>query len=68
MSQSSTFEADLTDADIRALVASIYEREVRLWSGGEWCCPHCLSWNGGERTQCACGISRDGLPEFCERG
>ncbi len=61
------FTGELTIADIRVLAASIYEPEVRLWMAGKWCCPQCQVWNGREERQCSCGISRDGLPEFCER-
>ncbi len=58
---------ELTIADIRVLAASIYEPEPRLWSGDHWRCPQCLEMNAGVLVQCACGISRDGLPEFSER-
>jgi len=59
-------DEDLTIAKIRALAASIYEPEARLWVGKRWRCPQCLKLNEEKATQCACGISRDGLPEFCE--
>ncbi len=58
---------ELTLADIRALAASIYEPEPRIWRNGRWKCPQCLVWNQESNLQCACGISRDGLAEFCER-
>jgi len=57
----------LTIADIRALAASIYEPERRIWSGDRWRCPQCMTQNFQRSSQCACGISRDGLPEFCDR-
>ncbi len=57
---------ELTIADIRALAASIYEPEPRLWIADRWRCPQCLKQNSEALDQCACGISRDGLPEFCE--
>jgi hypothetical protein len=53
--------------DIRALAASIYEPEPRRWLDGRWRCPQCLKWNRASETGCVCGISRDGLPEFCEK-
>ena len=59
---------ELTIEDIRALAASIYEPLPRRWIGNSWCCPQCLKLNRDVLTQCACGISRDGLPEFCESG
>jgi hypothetical protein len=62
-----TVQAELTIADVRALAASIYEPEPRVWDADWWCCPQCLNWNTEDLHQCACGISRDGLPEFCER-
>ncbi len=58
---------EITIADVRALAASIYEPQVRLWTGGRWRCPQCETLNPRAAKQCACGISRDGLPEFCER-
>ncbi|HEX4168497.1 MAG TPA: hypothetical protein VHZ55_23795 [Bryobacteraceae bacterium] len=58
---------EFTIADIRVLAATIYEPEVRIWTGGRWCCPQCLALNDRSSGQCACGISRDGLPEFCDR-
>ncbi|MDQ2710999.1 MAG: hypothetical protein M3Y24_01985 [Acidobacteriota bacterium] len=57
----------LTVADIRVLAASIYEPKPRLWIGARWRCPQCLKLNNKTAVQCGCGISRDGLPEFCER-
>jgi hypothetical protein len=57
---------ELTVADIKALAASIYEPEPRVWLGDRWRCPQCLKWNRRLEAACACGISRDGLPEFCE--
>lgn len=59
-------DEELTIADIRALAASIYEPEARLWVGDRWRCPQCLKLNKQRSPQCVCGISRDGLPEFCE--
>ena len=56
---------ELTIEDIRALAASIYEPQPRRWIGHSWCCPQCLKLNRKQTSQCACGISRDGLPEFC---
>ncbi len=61
------FQGELTIADIRALAASIYEPEPRVWIEGRWCCPQCLTLNRKAVRQCACGITRDGLAEFCER-
>jgi hypothetical protein len=60
-------QQELTIADIRLLAASIYEPEPRLWIGDSWECPQCLNMNAQAEIQCACGISRDGLPEFCDR-
>jgi hypothetical protein len=57
----------LTKADIKALAASIYEPMPRLWRDEQWRCPQCRRWNADVRERCYCGISRDGLPEFCER-
>ena len=57
----------LTIVDIKALAASIYEPEPRLWTADRWRCPQCLRRNQEHEAACACGISRDGLPEFCER-
>ncbi|HLH01880.1 MAG TPA: hypothetical protein VKX25_03860 [Bryobacteraceae bacterium] len=57
---------ELTIADIKALAASIYEPEPRLWVGERWRCPQCLKLNQRIEPACVCGISRDGLPEFCE--
>ena len=58
---------ELTRADIRALAARIYERQQRIWSEGGWQCPQCREVNVATSHQCACGITRDGLPEFRER-
>jgi hypothetical protein len=57
---------ELTIVDIKALAASIYEPEPRLWIDDRWRCPQCLKLNRTHEAACACGISRDGLPEFCE--
>jgi hypothetical protein len=54
-------------ADIRLLVASLYESHPRTWRRNRWECPNCKTENHREEKGCACGISRDGLPEFCER-
>ncbi len=58
---------ELTIVEIRALAASIDEPLARLWMNECWECPQCRSSNIRRRRQCDCGISRDGLPEFCER-
>ena len=58
---------ELTRADIRALAARIYEPQQRIWSEGGWQCPQCREVNVATSHQCACGITRDGLPEFRER-
>jgi hypothetical protein len=60
-------QGELTIEDIRALAASIYEPEPRVWIEDRWRCPQCLTLNRKLAAQCACGISRDGLPEFYER-
>ncbi len=57
---------EITLADVKALAASIYEPEPRFWINDRWRCPQCLKLNGKLAVQCVCGISRDGLPEFCE--
>jgi hypothetical protein len=64
--QSEWFEP-VTVAEIRALVASIYEPQPRIWSQNRWECPNCGNQNACSVLECGCGISRDGLPEFCER-
>ncbi len=66
-SMNQLFGEQLTQADIRILAASIYEPQPRLWTEDRWCCPQCLKPNPEAAVQCSCGISRDGLPEFCER-
>ena len=66
-SMNQLFGEQLTQADIRILAASIYEPQARLWTGDRWRCPQCLKRNPASAVQCSCGISRDGLPEFCER-
>ena len=58
---------ELTIMDIRALAASIYEPLPRVWTRRRWRCPQCLKLNIETAAQCACGITRDGLPEFCDR-
>ena len=58
---------DLIRADIRALEARIYEPQPRIWSESGWECPQCKEVNLAKLLQCACGISRDGLSEFCQR-
>jgi len=58
---------ELTRADILALAAAIYEPQPRLWTRRGWQCPQCKKVNRKKHKQCACGITRDGLPEFCER-
>lgn len=60
-------QAELTIEGVRALAASIYEPEPRVWVEDRWRCPQCLAWNQERIIQCVCGISRDGLPEFCDR-
>lgn len=60
-------EKDLTRACIRALAASLYEPRPRFWFEGQWQCPQCHRLNRQNIVECACGITRDGLPEFCER-
>jgi hypothetical protein len=57
----------VTVAEIRVLVASLYEPHPRIWKHKRWECPNCLTKNASSTKQCSCGISRDGLPEFCER-
>lgn len=57
----------VTVAEIRVLVASLYEPHPRIWEHNRWACPNCLTKNASSTKQCSCGISRDGLPEFCER-
>ncbi len=58
---------ELTIADIKVLAASIYEPQARLWTNNQWCCPQCQRMNDRATPHCTCGITRDGLPEFCER-
>src|SRR5690242_18574117 len=58
---------ELTRADIRALAARIYEPQPRIWSEMGWQCPQCREGNVANSRQCACGITRDGLPECRER-
>jgi hypothetical protein len=58
---------ELTAIDVRAMAAALYEPQPRRWFADLWECPHCLKFNREFAIQCACGISRDGLPEFCER-
>jgi hypothetical protein len=58
---------ELTRADIRAVAARIYEPQARIWTENGWQCPQCRKINIAPVRQCACGITRDGLPEFCER-
>jgi hypothetical protein len=53
--------------ELKALAASIYEHEARMWVEDQWRCPRCFDLNSKHSAQCRCGISRDGLPEFCER-
>ncbi len=58
----------LDRADVLALAASIYEMRPRMWQRADtWICPQCGLANKRKCIQCRCGISRDGLPEFCER-
>jgi hypothetical protein len=45
----------------------MYEPMLRVWIGRKWVCPHCRRHSHKTDVQCGCGISRDGLPEFCER-
>jgi hypothetical protein len=58
---------ELTLTEIKALAASIYEPQPRLWFEGRWECPQCHRKNMGAVRHCACGITRDGLAEFCQR-
>lgn len=61
--------SELERADVFALAASIYERQPRNWINVKfWACPQCGEANKRTTAQCRCGISRDGLPEFCQRG
>ena len=57
----------VTVAEIRLLVASLYELHPRIWKQKRWVCPNCRAENASSAKECQCGISRDGLPEFCER-
>ena len=57
---------ELTRADIRAIAARIYEPQPRIWSDGGWQCPQCRKVNIHILRECGCGITRDGLPEYCE--
>lgn len=52
---------------LKALAALIYEPMPRIWVGDKWKCPQCFDFNPGDSLRCWCGISRDSLPEFCER-
>jgi hypothetical protein len=58
---------ELTLTEIKALAASIYEPQPRLLFEGRWECPQCHQKNMSAVRHCACGITRDGLPEFCQR-
>lgn len=59
---------DLTSVEVKAIAASIYEPQPRLWVNSRlWRCPQCCSVNHFSQAECACGITRDGLPEFRER-
>ena len=60
-------DKDLTALDVKALAARIYEPLARHWENGYWECPQCGRLNAQHAPQCACGITRDGLPEFCDR-
>ena len=58
----------LTNTDIMGIAAALYEPRARVWlTATSWLCPQCRRANGKHIVQCHCGISRDGLPEFCER-
>jgi hypothetical protein len=60
----SNAEEQVTALEIRAIAASIYEPQARVWVHGGWSCPQCRKVNEKTARQCVCGISRDGLPEF----
>ena len=55
-----------TLADIRLVAAKIYEPQPRIWTEYGWRCPQCRQVNRKTSRECRCGITRDGLPEFCE--
>jgi hypothetical protein len=57
-------EKELTRADVRAIAARIYEPHPRIWSMGGWQCPQCREVNSHALRQCACGITREGYPNF----
>ena len=57
---------ELTLADIRLVAAKIYEPQPRIWTEYGWRCPQCRQVNKKTSRECCCGITRDGLPEFCE--
>jgi len=54
---------ELTIVDIKALAASIYEPEPRLWVGERWRCPQCLKLNQRRKfpdDQCQSSIGTTG--------